>query len=207
MKNLSTLALVFFACSLLASTALCQSGAALDDLPGSVVEARCQYSTADEACASQAPAAQSTDSGKTVAQNPRRFPVMGARRPPRPMMAYPMPEPSLRHAAIGGLIGFAFGVSRPNSTPRDRLALGLIVGLIGSGIGAAIPSFHGRYSTPHGPWSDDEMGSSKPSKSAPGERRAEEPAEQMRLAQTADSKPTREPPVEVSRALTVSATP
>lgn len=190
MKNLSAIALLFAGCSLLASTAVCQSSDdPANDPPSSVVEARCRYATADEACASQAPAEQSSDSARTVAQIPRRFPGMGAHRPPRPMMAYPMPEPSLRHAAIGGLIGFVLGVSRPNTASKDRLALGVIVGLVGAGIGAAIPSFHGRYSNPRGPWPDDEedeMGSNKPSTPSAGERQAGEVA----LSQTVQ--PSRE---------------
>lgn len=208
MKNISATALLLAACAVLASTALSQSedAEATNAIPGSIVAARCQYATADEACASQTLPPQSSDSGKTVAQIPRRFPPMGPRRPPRPMMAYPMPEASLRHAAFGGLIGFALGVSHPDTAPKDRLALGLIVGLVGAGIGAAIPSFRGRYSTPRGPWpddEDDEMGSSKPSKPPAGKRRAEE----MRLAQTADSKPAPESPVEAPGALPVSTTP
>lgn len=178
MKNLTAIALLFAACSLLASIALCQSSDdPANDPLSSVVEARCRYASADEACASQAATAQSPDSGKIVAQMPPRFPTMGPRRLPRPMMAYPMPEPSLRHAAIGGLIGFVLGAAHPNTASKDRLALGVIVGLVGAGIGAAIPSFHGRYSNPRGPWpddDDDEMGSNKPSNSRAHKRQADE---------------------------------
>jgi len=81
------------------------------------------------------------------------------------MVAYPMPEPSLRHTVIGGLIGFVLGATHSNTAPKDRVGLGLVVGAVGAAIGAAIPSFHGRHSNPRGPWPDDDaeqMGSNDP---------------------------------------------
>ena len=207
MKSLSATALLLGACGLLTSTALGQSSdaTATNNLPGSVVAARRQYATADEMCASQAKTAQSSGAGKTVAQIPRRFPAVGPRRPPRPMVAYPMPEPSLRHAAIGGLIGFVLGATHSNTAPKDRVGLGLVVGAVGAAIGAAIPSFHGRHSNPRGPWPDDdaeEMGSNNGS--APPSA-VQQHSDGPELSQTAE--PHQEAHLQGSTALPANATP
>ncbi len=82
-----------------------------------------------------------------------------------------MPSPSARHAAIGFLIGFGLGAAHPNDgTVRGHVALGLLVGLVGAGIGAAIPSFHARNPHWRGPWpdeADEEEGDQYASRSEP----------------------------------------
>jgi hypothetical protein len=103
-----------------------------------VTAARCAYTLSDLACSSniqQAPA----DSGKSPAQIPRRAPSPQYPRRSRCVrMARPMPQPSAKGAAIGGLIGFTLGAILPrDGDARSRVGVGVVLGAIGAGIGAA----------------------------------------------------------------------
>lgn len=158
-----------------------------NDLLRQVALARCAYTRTEAVCTSAEAASQDVPGlgGKTtLAQIPRpvpgRPPIL---RPPMRMMAHPMPMPSLRHAAIGALIGFLLGVAHPNdNTVKGHVTLGVFVGLIGAALGAGIPD-HSYYSNPRGRWPDDdeEATRSKPEKSKvaaskPGSPRAISPS-------------------------------
>jgi hypothetical protein len=168
MKNLKIFTSLLAAILLLGSSALPQTSDSQNSRgqDNSIAAARCRYTPADDACAGlsdHSRARRGADDDTTLAQIPR--PVPG--RPHMLMKAGPMPEPSLRHAAIGGLIGFVLGVTHPSdNTVRGHLALGMLVGLIGAGLGAGIPS-HPHYANPRGRWpeDDEEATHSKPHKS------------------------------------------
>ena len=125
-----------------------------------IATARCAYALADAGCLKPNTAARDGGRETPVAQFPRRVPGPPP-YPPRPhgvRMANPMPSHSLRGAAIGGLIGFALGAAVPkDGTVRNRVGLGIIVGLVGAGMGAAIAANHAYYYRyPRGPWPDEE---------------------------------------------------
>lgn len=176
---------------LLASSALAQTdnsqttnGLSKNDLAQQVAVARCAYTEAEQACASNAKKAPDAGSNTTLAQLPRRMGPMG---PPMGRAAYPgmwMSRPSPAHLLIGGLVGFGVGVAvgaRNNGGVRGSLGIGALFGLIGAGIGAGVPSFpsprYYRRGWPDG--NDDE----EASQSNPG------PPKQRRTRQTATAQP------------------
>jgi len=176
----------YFSCVLVlfASTALAQSvnRQVANDLPTSVAAARCQYTPADEVCATLAESGTAQRTGDTtVAQVPRRIPGPAMRRPMmgRPRPAYPAmwrPEGSGRHALIGAVIGGALGTAvalRGNAGVRASFALGTVGAGIGAAMGFSIPSFPSgnpyRRGWPGRRWPDeDESASRKPGSAKPG---------------------------------------
>ena len=180
MKNLPVIASLFIAPMLLLSAAPAQlaNSEVPDQLPVSIAFARCQYTPRDEACLSwkESDAVNSEKSPDgSLAQMPRQIPRAPrlSRRPPGPYprTGYPrltVPEPNVRHAAIGFLIGFTLGVLHPNDrTAGSHVALGLICGALGAVIGAAVPSFSSHHRYPAGSWPDDDDEIASRSKVAP----------------------------------------
>lgn len=136
-----------------------------------IVAARCAYALSDPSC--PGPTTAASDQRRTA---PPTFPRRGPAPPPYPprprgiRMANPAPGPVFRGAIIGGMIGFALGAAAPKeASGRDRFGLGMLVGLAGAGIGAAIGANHSYYRSPrvYEPWPDEE-GAALHSKDAPG---------------------------------------
>jgi hypothetical protein len=152
MKYGTFLSSVFVLC---ASTALAQSSdrQIASDLPAPIAAARCQYTPADEVCATlrESGETQGTDNA-TMAQFPRRSPGPLARQPTmgRPRAAYPgmwRSAGSGRHALIGALIGCGLGTAvavRGNAGVRASLAFGTLGAGIGAAMGFSIPSLPSR---------------------------------------------------------------
>lgn len=135
-----------------------ESGSAIDS-------ARCAYAVTDPRCSTANPT--SSERGPTTAvQFPRRAPGPPP-LPPRPRsvrMANPAPGPVVRGIVIGGMIGFALGAFAPQqATGRTRFTLGMLVGLAGAGIGAAIAADHSsyRFHRQYDPWPDEDEAASR----------------------------------------------
>jgi hypothetical protein len=173
--------LFLFTLVLLASTALAQTGdlQAVNDPSPAVSAARCQYTPADEVCASLRESGETHPADDaTVAQFPRRIPSPPARRPTigRPRPSYTgmwRPAGSGRHALIGALIGCGLGTAiavRGHTGVRASLALGTLGAGMGAAMGLSIPSFPARSPYRRGPWPDeDEQASSNDQKGAIGQ--------------------------------------
>jgi hypothetical protein len=155
---------------------------AANDLRSSITAARCQYTSADEACAGLNESSQTklSDDTKTVAQAPRRMPgppFRGPRPYPRPSR-YPSRSPMWmgpdhgHHTAIGALIGFGLGAAAgagANTDARSRVAASLLVGslgaLMGAAVGHGVPSFRARNRHRSSPRPDEDEQAARGQKS------------------------------------------
>jgi hypothetical protein len=122
-----------------------------DNLPQQVAMARCAYAPKEEGCAALESTSQPHPSANTMlAQFPRRMGPMAG--PPMGRGSYSSPwisRPSTSHVLFGAAFGFAIGAglgAKANAGVRGSLGIGALIGLIGAGMGAGIPSFPGpRY--------------------------------------------------------------
>lgn len=121
-----------------------------------LIAARCRYAPTDNVCAASAGSSKAPNENDDVllAQFPDRRPMPPVRagRPiPPPYAAYPGPSMSAgnrRHALIGALIGFGVVTAiaaKANGGIGASLALGVLGGGIGAGMGLAFPPFPVRY--------------------------------------------------------------
>jgi len=135
---------------------------AADEPSHAITLARCQYTPEDNACSDASGQSSSRETAReTLAQMSRRAGPPMARGPMRYGRGYRSSfSGNGRHAAIGALIGFGIGAplgAKANKDPHRGVTLkaSLLVGFIGSGLGAAIgaghPSFRARDRLPRIP--------------------------------------------------------
>jgi hypothetical protein len=148
-KKMVLLGSLLLATAALAQTADSRTTVDLKDdqsnnLSKKVALARCAYRQTGEGCPS-APMASDLKADNTMAQMPRRMGPMARQGPPMRGGSYPEswgPQFSAGHALVGAAIGFTFGaIAGSKSGVRGSFAVGTVVGLLGAGIGAGIPSF------------------------------------------------------------------